>query len=140
MDSSAPICPFLSFLHFPDFFGIFPIFSGGLPDFVLFLFLAPFFQHLRETVPKGSVTQSGPPPKKKWETPGLETPQFSFSQIADPPRTNPPKFTKFGLFVSALGKCTANGFCRYSGGGGGSWGPKLAVIFSKDISPGKKGS
>ena len=65
---------FCPFWDFPEFSGIFPIFSG-FSRLVVFLFLG-LVKHLRGTVPKGSATQSGPFPKKVgnpavWKPPGL---------------------------------------------------------------------
>ena len=83
LDSSVLLCPFFVLCGTFPISRIFPICSGmvrGLSRFVLCLLLGLLQEHPRVTVPKGSATQSGPFPKKVENPPGLETPQFSFSQ------------------------------------------------------------
>ena len=77
-------CPFLSFLDFPDFSGIFPICSGmvrGLSRFVLFLFLGLLRAPTRNSPDRVRDT-IWTFPEKSGKHPGLETPRFSFSQIS----------------------------------------------------------
>ena len=72
-------CPFLSFLDFP---GDFPDLRGDGPGtFLICPF--PLSQPIKSTYEEQS--RKGPRhnldlSRKKWETPGLETPRFSFSQ------------------------------------------------------------
>ena len=74
-------CPFYKpFGDFPDLSGL-SRFCWGFSQWVLFFFLS-LLKHLQGTFPKGPVTQSGPFPKK-WETPGLQTLWFSFSQVEE---------------------------------------------------------
>ena len=65
----------LSFFVLLGTFPIFPwfsrfarVWSGDFPDSSL-VSVSAYEEHLRGTVPKGSAAQSGPFPKKKWETP-----------------------------------------------------------------------
>ena len=83
-----PIWTFLSFFvlfwDFPDFSGIFPICSGmvrGFSRFVLFLFLGLLRAPTRNS-PEGVHDTIWTFPEKSGKHPGLETPQFSFSQIS----------------------------------------------------------
>ena len=78
-------CPFLPFFwDFPDFSGksIFPICPGtlrGFSRFVLFFFLGLLTAHTRNS-PERVRDTIWTFPEKSGKPPGLETPQFSFSQ------------------------------------------------------------
>ena len=79
-------CPsfFVLFWDFPDFFGIFPISSGmvrGFSRFVLFLFLGLLRAPTRNS-PERVCDTIWTFPKKVGNPPSLETPRFSFSQLA----------------------------------------------------------
>ena len=80
---SGLVLPFLSFFSdFPDFSGIFPICSGmvrGFSRFVLFLFLGLLRAPTRNS-PERVRDTIWTFPEKSGKHPGLETPQFSFSQ------------------------------------------------------------
>ena len=69
---------FCPFWDFPDFSGIFPICSGIFPisPFPLCRPIKSTYEEQSRKGPRHNLDLS----QKKWETPGLETPRFSFSQ------------------------------------------------------------
>ena len=111
--------------------------SGDFPDWSFSSFSA-YYQHLRGTVPKGSVTQPGPFPKKVgntrvWKPPGLASPKIGVSMSSLFVGTDSVSVRKMPLKPQEwLQKWAFRAFQTRSLSGWDLYGPKLKGIFTSE--------